>query len=583
MSTLIRAAIALSITSLLCSGIAFGQNPPLTIKDEGAQQGLPAFELDCVGSGISCSHSGITGTITVSGSHGDGANCAAGEIPLGVDANGAVQGCYEPSEADITDLVHTTDTSCTLNACTISTDDTVTLEQGLTPSNAAEGRIQWDTDDNRIVVGDGTGTQTFYPNAHTTDTTCSSAACTVGADDTIQYANDSYIQFRNFANSAWIDAIKMSTSDELTFYSPTEFNYQISTYNPVRFYVTGTDDYYWNYPGDIGWNASGTTTIGGVTGLVLDSSSGTVNIGGGDFLVSANAFQYAGLTNLYSNTSDGTDTGGFRIHGGGSFAGVARGAYMSINGNEGAAGLGTIDYYAGNVSTGGHDFFTANSVMQWRIDNAGDLIDQAGNTIIFEGATADAFETTLTVTDPTADRTLTLPNVTGTLLTSGEIDTAAEFDAIVTDGALSDDDLTDDTISTLSDVTGWSNYSGSIGSGCGGSCTAWSPTWDYVYGKNEGGLCTITARSNSAAPSTAPASYLLINTLPWSPADYGGTGQHITCGIGYAGAGANNYEAFAWAIDNTDEIRIYQQDFSTFSNASSWNVNFTCVYYCATP
>ena len=47
------------------------------------------------------------------GGHGDGANCAAGEIPLGVDASGAVQGCYEPTEADITDLVHTTDTNLT--------------------------------------------------------------------------------------------------------------------------------------------------------------------------------------------------------------------------------------------------------------------------------------------------------------------------------------------------------------------------------------------------------------------------------------------------------------------------------------
>ena len=35
--------------------------------------------------------------------------------------------------------------------------------------------------------------------------------------------------------------------------------------------------------------------------------------------------------------------------------------------------------------------------------------------IIFEGATDDAYETTLTVTDPTADRTITLPNLTGTV------------------------------------------------------------------------------------------------------------------------------------------------------------------------
>ena len=40
----------------------------------------------------------------------------------------------------------------------------------------------------------------------------------------------------------------------------------------------------------------------------------------------------------------------------------------------------------------------------------------AANAIIFEGATADAHETTLTITDPTADRTITLPNATGTVL-----------------------------------------------------------------------------------------------------------------------------------------------------------------------
>ena len=44
-------------------------------------------------------------------------------------------------------------------------------------------------------------------------------------------------------------------------------------------------------------------------------------------------------------------------------------------------------------------------------------------TIIFEGATDDGYETTLTVTDPTADRTITLPNVTGTVITTGDTGT----------------------------------------------------------------------------------------------------------------------------------------------------------------
>ena len=41
----------------------------------------------------------------------------------------------------------------------------------------------------------------------------------------------------------------------------------------------------------------------------------------------------------------------------------------------------------------------------------------SGGSIIFEGDTDDSFETTLAVTDPTADRTITLPNATGTVMT----------------------------------------------------------------------------------------------------------------------------------------------------------------------
>lgn len=41
------------------------------------------------------------------------------------------------------------------------------------------------------------------------------------------------------------------------------------------------------------------------------------------------------------------------------------------------------------------------------------------SSIIFEGATDNTFETTLTVVDPTVDRTITLPNVDGTVITTG--------------------------------------------------------------------------------------------------------------------------------------------------------------------
>ena len=43
------------------------------------------------------------------------------------------------------------------------------------------------------------------------------------------------------------------------------------------------------------------------------------------------------------------------------------------------------------------------------------------DTLTFEGSIADAFETTLGVIDPTVDRTINLPNISGTVITSGNL------------------------------------------------------------------------------------------------------------------------------------------------------------------
>ena len=47
------------------------------------------------------------------------------------------------------------------------------------------------------------------------------------------------------------------------------------------------------------------------------------------------------------------------------------------------------------------------------------LLDQGAN-LVFEGNLANAFETTLTVAEPTADRTITLPNQSGTIAMDGD-------------------------------------------------------------------------------------------------------------------------------------------------------------------
>ena len=51
---------------------------------------------------------------------------------------------------------------------------------------------------------------------------------------------------------------------------------------------------------------------------------------------------------------------------------------------------------------------------------AGIKIDGSNPVITFEGSTADAYETLLHITDPTADRTITLPDATGTVSLAGD-------------------------------------------------------------------------------------------------------------------------------------------------------------------
>ena len=74
----------------------------------------------------------------------------------------------------------------------------------------------------------------------------------------------------------------------------------------------------------------------------------------------------------------------------------------------------------------------------------GDLTMGEDAEILFEGATDDAYETKLTVADPTADRTITFPNETGTVVTSGS--SSVVTSAMITDGTIVDADIANTTI-----------------------------------------------------------------------------------------------------------------------------------------
>ena len=69
------------------------------------------------------------------------------------------------------------------------------------------------------------------------------------------------------------------------------------------------------------------------------------------------------------------------------------------------------------------------------------IVLQTNRQVVFEGATDDAFEVSLNGGDPTADRTITLPDETGTLITTGATDLISE--TMMANDAISQNELKD--------------------------------------------------------------------------------------------------------------------------------------------
>ena len=72
------------------------------------------------------------------------------------------------------------------------------------------------------------------------------------------------------------------------------------------------------------------------------------------------------------------------------------------------------------VEIGGAGSVTLQNVMTNGATTTTDLLLDQGARLVFEGNLGNSYETFLTVAEPTADRTITLPNQSGTVAMDGD-------------------------------------------------------------------------------------------------------------------------------------------------------------------
>ena len=120
------------------------------------------------------------------------------------------------------------------------------------------------------------------------------------------------------------------------------------------------------------------------------------------------------------------------------------------------------------------------------------------NTILFEGATDDAYETKLTVIDPTADRTISLPNNSGTVALVGDLPTVNDATLTVQGtgvlggtGTFTANDADTTTISITHDAVSRTNNTSTASPGYGASFTA----IDSITTSTEGHVTAVNTKT----------------------------------------------------------------------------------------
>jgi hypothetical protein len=183
-------------------------------------------------------------------------------------------------------------------------------------------------------------------------------------------------------------------------------------------------------------------------------------------------------------------------------------------------------------------------------------------SITFEGATADSYETTLQVTDPTADRTITLPNNSGTVALTSDIAELSQdaIDAAITAGT----GITktyDDAANTLTLAVNTSTMQARVAN-----------VTDTEIGYLDGVTSAIQTQIDAKAPLAAPAftgNATAVNltlsgdlTVNGTTTTVNSTEVNIGNAFTFEGATANSFETTLTVADPTADRSINLPDAS---------------------
>ena len=168
------------------------------------------------------------------------------------------------------------------------------------------------------------------------------------------------------------------------------------------------------------------TMVVGLPSDVTISSSLTVGATG---ISSAGNIATTGSAAVKTNTIDDVSGGVININAAIITSGDATLGSINVSGNTITSNNSNLVTFNDNVSTGTNKL-TVNGTEYG--GTSGDIFSSSGETsfgssirlapnklLIFEGATDDAFETAISVTDPTADRVINIPDAGGDVMLTG--------------------------------------------------------------------------------------------------------------------------------------------------------------------